>query len=82
MDLHLTPFENVYNYNDPNVAMAHQIDLFREVINKHAPPPPQKKEEEKEPGETPRHPTMAEHWYKASHDTEGQIYEAKTNYGI
>ena len=37
MDLHLTLFENVYNFSDPNLALSHWIDLFLDVINKHAP---------------------------------------------
>ena len=37
MDLHVIPFENVYNFSDPNVAPSHWIDLFLDVINKHAP---------------------------------------------
>ena len=37
MDLHLTPFENVHNFSDPNLALSHWIDLFLDVINKHAP---------------------------------------------
>ena len=37
MDLHVIPFENVYNFSDPNVALSHWIDLFLDVINKHAP---------------------------------------------
>ena len=36
----LTPFENVYNFSDPNVAQSCRIDLLLDVINKHAPPPP------------------------------------------
>ena len=36
MDLHVIPFENVYNFSDPNVALSHWIDLFLDVINKHA----------------------------------------------
>ena len=37
MDLHVIPFENVFNFSDPKVALAHWIDLFLDVINKHAP---------------------------------------------
>ena len=37
MDLHVIPFENVYNFSDSNVALSHWIDLFHDVINKHAP---------------------------------------------
>ena len=37
MDLHVIPFENVYNFSDPNVALSHWIDVFLDVINKHAP---------------------------------------------
>ena len=37
MDLHVIPFENVYNFSDPNVALSHWIDLFHDVINKHSP---------------------------------------------
>ena len=37
MDLHVIPFENVYNFSDPNVALSHWIDIFLDVINKHAP---------------------------------------------
>ena len=37
MDLHVLPFENVYNFSDPNVALSHWIDFFLDVINKHAP---------------------------------------------
>ena len=37
MDLHVIPFKNVYNFSDPNVALSHWIDLFLDVINKHAP---------------------------------------------
>ena len=36
-DLLVIPFENVYNFSDPNVALSHWIDLFLDVINKHAP---------------------------------------------
>ena len=28
--------ENVYNFSDPNLALSHWIDLFIDVINKHA----------------------------------------------
>ena len=66
MDLHLTPFENMYNFSDPNLALSRWIDLLLDVISKHAPP-------QKEAGETPNPPTMAEHWYKASLVTERQI---------
>ena len=52
MDLRVIPFENVYNFSDPNVALSHWIDVFLDVINKHAPP-------RKEAGETPN-PSMAE----------------------
>ena len=69
MDLHVIPFENVYSFSDPNVALSHWIDLFLDVINKHAPPPPKKKKA----GETPNPSTIAEYWYKASHATEGQM---------
>ena len=37
MDLHVYPFENVHNFSNPNVALSHWIDLFLDVINKHAP---------------------------------------------
>ena len=37
MDLHVIPFENVYNFSDPNVALSHWIDVYLDVINKHAP---------------------------------------------
>ena len=37
MDLYVIPFKNVYNFSDPNVALSHWIDLFLDVINKHAP---------------------------------------------
>ena len=37
MDLHVIPFKNVYNFSDPTVALSHWIDLFLDVINKHAP---------------------------------------------
>ena len=37
MDLHVIPFENEYSFSDPNVALSHWIDLFLDVINKHAP---------------------------------------------
>ena len=37
MDLHVIPFENVYYFSDPNVALSHWIHLFLDVINKHAP---------------------------------------------
>ena len=37
MDLHVIPFENVYNFSDPNVALSHWIDVFLDVINQHAP---------------------------------------------
>ena len=56
MDLHVIPFENVYNFSDPNVALSHWIDLFLDVINKYAPPPPNIKA-----GETANTSTMAEH---------------------
>jgi len=36
MDLHVIPLENVYHFNYPNVALSHWIDLFLDVINKHA----------------------------------------------
>ena len=36
MDLHVIPFENVYHFSYPNVALSHWIDLFLDVINKHA----------------------------------------------
>ena len=39
MDLHIIPFENVYNFSDPNVALSHWIDLFLDVVNKHNKPP-------------------------------------------
>ena len=39
MDLHVIPFQNVHNSSDPNVALSHWIDLFLDVINKHALPP-------------------------------------------
>ena len=37
MDLHVYPFENVQNFSNPSVALSHWIDLFLDVINKHAP---------------------------------------------
>ena len=37
MDLQVIPFENVYNFSDPNVALSQWIGLFLDVINKHAP---------------------------------------------
>ena len=37
MDLHVIPFENVYNFSDLNVALSHWIDVFLDVINQHAP---------------------------------------------
>ena len=37
MDLHLIPFENMYNFSDPSLALSRWIDLFLDVINKHAP---------------------------------------------
>ena len=37
MDLHVIPFENVYSFSDPNVALSQWIDVFLDVINKHAP---------------------------------------------
>ena len=33
MDLHVIPFENVYHFSYPNVALSHWIDLFLDVIN-------------------------------------------------
>ena len=54
MDLHVIPFKNVYNFSDPNVALSHWIDLFLDVINKHAPL-------KKKAGETANPSTMAEH---------------------
>ena len=33
IDLPVIPFENVYNFSDPNVALSHWIDLFLDVIN-------------------------------------------------
>ena len=47
MDLHVILFENVYNVSDPSVALSHWMDLFLDVINKHAPPPQQQKKKEK-----------------------------------
>ena len=67
MDLLVIPFQNVYNFNDPNVALSHWIDLFLDVINKHAPL------NNKKAGETPNPSIMAEHRYKASHVIEGQM---------
>ena len=32
MDLHVIPFENLYNFSDPSVALSHWIDLFLDVI--------------------------------------------------
>ena len=84
MDLHVIPFENVYNFSDPNVALSHWIDLFLDVISKHAPLKKikrkkekkkrigwntPKKKERKKAGKTPNPSTMAEHWYKVSHVT-------------
>ena len=37
MDLHLTPFENVYDFSDPNLALSCWIDSFLDVFNKYAP---------------------------------------------
>ena len=37
MDLLVTPFENRYNFSDPNEAPSHWIDLFLHVVNKHVP---------------------------------------------
>ena len=37
IDLHLTPFENRYNFSDHNLALSRWIDLLLDVINKHAP---------------------------------------------
>ena len=54
MDLHIIPFKNEYNFSDPNVALSHWIDLFLDVINKHAPP-------RTKAGETANPSTMAEH---------------------
>ena len=59
MDLHVILFENVYNFSDPSVALSHWMDLFLDVINKHA--PPQKKKRKKKAGETLNPSTMAEH---------------------
>ena len=47
MDLHVIPFENVYNLGDPNVALSHWIDLFFDVINKHAPLKRRKRKEKR-----------------------------------
>ena len=47
MDLHVIPFENVYNLGDPNVALSHWIDLFLDVINKHAPLKRRKRKEKR-----------------------------------
>ena len=47
MDLHVIPFENVYNFSDPNVALSHWIDLFLDVINKHGPLKKKKKKKKK-----------------------------------
>ena len=47
MDLHVIPFENVYNFSDPNVALSHWIDLFLDVISKHAPLKKIKRKKEK-----------------------------------
>ena len=47
MDLHVILFENVYNFSDPSVALSHWMDLFLDVINKHAPPHKRKKRKEK-----------------------------------
>ena len=58
MDLQVIPFKNVYNFSDPNVALSHWIDLFLDVINKHA---PLKKSRRKKAGETANPSTMAEH---------------------
>ena len=63
MDLHLIPFENMYNFSDPSLALSRWIDLFLDVINKHA--PLQKK--------LVKQQTVVEHQYKASHVTERQI---------
>ena len=52
MDLHVIPFENVYNFSDPKVALAHWIDLFLDVINKHAPLKKKKEEKKKKEGNT------------------------------
>ena len=37
MDLHVTPFEIIYNFSDPNEALSYWIDLFLHVLNKHMP---------------------------------------------
>ena len=47
MDLHVIPFEKVYNFSDPNVALSHWIDLFLDVINKHAPLKKKKKKKKR-----------------------------------
>ena len=47
MDVHVIPFENVYNFSDPIVALSHWIDLFLDVIDKHAPLKKQKKTKKK-----------------------------------
>ena len=63
VDLHVIPFENMYNFSDPNEALSHWTDLFHDVINKNAPPPPPKKKKKKkeEAGETANPSTIAEH---------------------
>ena len=62
MDLHVIPFKNVSNFSDPNVALSHWIDLFLDVINKHAPLKKKKKKKKKNTtGETANPSTMAEH---------------------
>ena len=55
MDLHVIPLENVYHFNYPNVALSHWIDLFLDVINKHA------ALKKTKAAETPNPSTMAEH---------------------
>ena len=64
VDLHVIPFENVYNFSDPNVALSHWIDLFLGVVNKHAPLKKEKKgkkKKKKKKSETANPSTMAEH---------------------
>ena len=35
MDLHVTPFENMYNFIHPSLVSSRWVDLFLDVINKH-----------------------------------------------
>ena len=66
MDLHVIPFKNVYNFSDPNVALSHWIDLFPDVVSKHAPLKKSNNNNNnnnnnKKAGETANPSTVAEH---------------------